>query len=672
MWQLPRRLAVALIVAAAVLVRVGAIAGEPITSDDLYRYSWDGRVQAAGIDPYRYPPSAPQLAGLREDWLWPAPDRCVAVGRPTGCTLINRSTVPTIYPPAAEAWFATVYRVAGIESRHKAWQVAGLAVDVAAVGLLVVALRRWRRDLRWTALYALCPAPALELANNGHVDGVAVALMLAALVVARPPPRPSPLLRSSAVRDVVVGFLIGAAVLVKLYPALLLIALVAAPGADRWRRAARASVAAAVLVAVAYLPHVLAVGGRVLGYLPGTWPRRTTERRSVPPGCCDGARRGARRNRLARGVRRCRQRRRGAPPGRADRRGRGVRNLAARHVTSAAVVLDHGARPGRVGRTAVVGGRDARRVPVLLRRHPRLTACRRDRTGRIWARRHRDRRQRAGLGARHARSWRRRSWPRPHGSRTSLETCAEPRGGQHNCRLGRWCRHLDDRRGRRGGAMTVIDPAMTSPTGCADAAAIIDFVSAHRESMVRVACGYVHDRATAEDVVQETWIAALRGADRFGGRSSMKTWIFTILVNRAKTTGTRQARVVPMSSLPELQRGEDGTCEQTIEDRVALAADAGAALDAIALLPHPPARRDHAARRPVVEATRGVRADGHHRGQPASAAPPRSAWRAPSPAAASSPSSWRADYVRRLRMRTATLTAATSHTAASRRSTVRP
>ena len=268
-WQLPRRLAVAFIIAAAVLVRVGAIAGEPITSDDLYRYSWDGRVQAAGIDAYRYPPSSPLLAELREDWLWPTPDRCVAIGRPTGCTLINRSTVPTIYPPAAEAWFATVYRVAGIESRHKAWQVAGLAVDLAAVGLLVVALRRWRRDLRWTALYALCPAPALELANNGHVDGVAVALMLAALVVARPPPRPSPLLRSSAVRDVVVGVLIGAAVLVKLYPALLLIALVAAPGADRWRRAARASLAAAALIALAYVPHVLAVGGRVVGYLPG-------------------------------------------------------------------------------------------------------------------------------------------------------------------------------------------------------------------------------------------------------------------------------------------------------------------------------------------------------------------------------------------------------------------
>jgi hypothetical protein len=243
------------------------MAGEPITSDDLYRYSWDGRVQAAGIDPYRHPPAADQLVTLREAWLWPTTERCEAIGRQPGCTLVNRPTVPTIYPPAAEAWFAAVYRLAGIESRHKAWQGAGFAVEVATIVLLVVALRRWRRDERWAALYALAPVPALELVNNGHVDGVAVALMLAALVIARPPPCPSRLLRSPVARDVLVGLLIGAAIMVKLYPALLLLAVAA--GARPWRRVARSAAAAAALVAIGYLPHVLAVGGRVLGYLPG-------------------------------------------------------------------------------------------------------------------------------------------------------------------------------------------------------------------------------------------------------------------------------------------------------------------------------------------------------------------------------------------------------------------
>ena len=74
---------------------------------------------------------------MREDWLWPTDAALPAIGRRPGCTLINRSTEPTIYPPAAEAWFAGVYRVAGIESRHKAWQVAGLGVDLATVWLLL-------------------------------------------------------------------------------------------------------------------------------------------------------------------------------------------------------------------------------------------------------------------------------------------------------------------------------------------------------------------------------------------------------------------------------------------------------------------------------------------------------------------------------------------------------
>ena len=267
--QLRRRTAVVVVLVAAAAVRIAAMVGEPITSDDLYRYSWDGRVQAAGIDPYRSPPNASELVRLREDWLWPSDQRCQAIRRPAGCTLINRPGEPTIYPPVAEAWFAGVYRVAGIESRHKAWQIAGLAVDLVTVWLLIVALRRWRGDERWVALYALAPVPALELVNNGHVDGLAVALMVTALIVARPPPRPVRLLRSSAARDVVVGLLIGAAVLVKLYPGLLLVAIAVAPGAQRWRRVARSGTSALALIVAAYVPHVVAVGGKVLGYLPG-------------------------------------------------------------------------------------------------------------------------------------------------------------------------------------------------------------------------------------------------------------------------------------------------------------------------------------------------------------------------------------------------------------------
>ena len=60
-WQFRRRTAVVVVLVAAAAVRIVAMVGEPITSDDLYRYSWDGRVQAAGIDPYRSPPNASEL-----------------------------------------------------------------------------------------------------------------------------------------------------------------------------------------------------------------------------------------------------------------------------------------------------------------------------------------------------------------------------------------------------------------------------------------------------------------------------------------------------------------------------------------------------------------------------------------------------------------------------------
>ena len=68
-------------------------------------------------------------------------------------------------------------------------------------------------------------------------------------------------------------------------------------------------------------------------------------------------------------------------------------------------------------------------------------------------------------------------------------------------------------------------------------------------TMLTVARTYVKDRAVAEEVVQEAWLGVIRGLDRFEGRSSLKTWILSILVNQAKTRGTREARSVPFASL---------------------------------------------------------------------------------------------------------------------------
>ncbi len=267
-FRLPRRIAVPLVFAAAMALRLGAVAGPPLTSDDLFRYSWDGRVQAAGVDPYAYTPASPHLATLREPWLWPEERPCPLAYRPGPCTRINRPSVHTIYPPAAEAWFAAIYRVTGIAARYKPWQVAGLLTDGLTVALLATALRRSGRDPRWAALYALCPAPVLEIVNNGHVDGLAILLSLAALTVASPPvDRPGRI--SPSRRPVLAGTLVGLAVLVKLFPALLVLAIAAAERGGRRRGLLRTAGAAVAVSAAGYLPHVVAVGGKVVGFLPG-------------------------------------------------------------------------------------------------------------------------------------------------------------------------------------------------------------------------------------------------------------------------------------------------------------------------------------------------------------------------------------------------------------------
>lgn len=267
-FRLPRHRAVPLILVAALTLRLGAIAGPPLTSDDLFRYSWDGRVQAAGVNPYEYTPGSDAIVALREPWLWPEERPCPLAYRPEGCTRINRSWVHTIYPPVAEAWFAGIYRLAGIDARHKPWQVAGLITDVMVVALLIVALRRRGRDSRWAALYALCPAPVLEIVNNGHVDGLAILLSVAALTVASPPVDGRSRW-STERRELVAGGLVGLAVLVKLFPVLLVLA-IAAGSADRRSRALlRTGGAALAMCVVGYLPHVVAVGGKVIGFLPG-------------------------------------------------------------------------------------------------------------------------------------------------------------------------------------------------------------------------------------------------------------------------------------------------------------------------------------------------------------------------------------------------------------------
>jgi RNA polymerase sigma-70 factor (ECF subfamily) len=80
-----------------------------------------------------------------------------------------------------------------------------------------------------------------------------------------------------------------------------------------------------------------------------------------------------------------------------------------------------------------------------------------------------------------------------------------------------------------------------------DERAFTVLVERYHEPMLALAASFVPSRAVAEEVVQDTWLAALRGLDAFEGRSSLKTWLFRILVNRARSTGSREQRSIPVA-----------------------------------------------------------------------------------------------------------------------------
>jgi hypothetical protein len=244
--RLPRCVALALVVVGAAALSMAAASDPPRSSDDVYRYIWDGRVQAAGIDPYRYPPDAPQLRPLRDDFLWPEQANWCT---DSGCTRINRPTVPTIYPPVAEALFVAVAVVSPPGSRERPMQAVGVLFAVATAMLLWYAVQAAGGDPRRAVLWAWCPLVAIEAGNNAHVDVAAVFLTAAALHLAG---------RGRTAAGVVLGLAVGT----KLTPAVVL------PAVVRRRPVALLAGVCGTLLAV-YLPHLVAVGGRVLGYLPG-------------------------------------------------------------------------------------------------------------------------------------------------------------------------------------------------------------------------------------------------------------------------------------------------------------------------------------------------------------------------------------------------------------------
>jgi RNA polymerase sigma-70 factor (ECF subfamily) len=93
------------------------------------------------------------------------------------------------------------------------------------------------------------------------------------------------------------------------------------------------------------------------------------------------------------------------------------------------------------------------------------------------------------------------------------------------------------------------DSELVAALRAGDESAFREVVASYNPALMRMALLHVSTRAVAEEVVQETWLAVVKGLDRFEGRSSFRTWVFTILGNQARSRGTRERRTVPFSSL---------------------------------------------------------------------------------------------------------------------------
>lgn len=251
---------VALILVGCLALGVLACLSRPVSSTDSARYNWDGIVQLAGIDPYRYAPIDSHLAPLRPGWLFTSPvnGHCPDYylrGGESGqanltCTAINRPGVTTIYPPVAQALFTLARLFVPASVGYLPTQLLGLVAVLAVTALLLWALRKARRNLAWAALWAWSPFVATESVNAGHIDTWAVVFTLAGtLLVLHHHPRWG-------------GVAFGFGIATKFTP------LLALPPLLKPRRWSIAFIAAGVTVAT-YIPHLIALGPDVLGYLPG-------------------------------------------------------------------------------------------------------------------------------------------------------------------------------------------------------------------------------------------------------------------------------------------------------------------------------------------------------------------------------------------------------------------
>jgi hypothetical protein len=217
---------------AAVGFRLIAAMGAPSLSDDVYRYVWDGRAQAAGHHPYKFAPADPMRSELRDGEVYPR---------------INHPELKTIYPPLAELLFAAL---AWARFGVTGFKVAFAILDAGMIWALLGLLRALRLPRDRVVLYAWNPLVVIEVAGSGHVEPLGMLLLVLALIQ---------LVQGKAARA---GASLGGAIQAKLLPLLLV------PGFAR-RMKAPALLAMVAVVAVTTAPYAARgpwFGGGLVAY----------------------------------------------------------------------------------------------------------------------------------------------------------------------------------------------------------------------------------------------------------------------------------------------------------------------------------------------------------------------------------------------------------------------
>jgi hypothetical protein len=240
----PRRATLVIIFAFAILFRLVLLPTRPTLSDDMFRYVWDGRVQAAGNSPYRYAPDARELIDLRNETR-------------TVWRLINRPKAVTVYPPGAEIAYAGIWRVVG--SSVTGFKIAFVIAELIGALWLTKLLRVFNQPIERVLIYLWSPLLIYEVAHAGHVDALMLPLLIGAFWA------------RAAHRSGWLGVLLGAATLIKLFPILLLPALLPLPprpwSIKNLRPALVALIGFAGIISAAYLVYAVR-DASPLGFLP--------------------------------------------------------------------------------------------------------------------------------------------------------------------------------------------------------------------------------------------------------------------------------------------------------------------------------------------------------------------------------------------------------------------